>query len=131
MECEKDDDLLILLLVQLAERPQRIALWLNQCLILPEEFEIKEDGTNNGGIELWLRGMRDDRVHCFLANSTGRVTIHTEDSAFAGDIIQSLAMYLGLRELSSEVTFPAEEKKLLNALEHVRGKRNSILKISK
>ncbi|XP_029051059.2 Bardet-Biedl syndrome 2 protein homolog [Osmia bicornis bicornis] len=105
---------------ELAERPQRIALWLNQCLILPEEFEIKEDDTNNGGIELWLRGMRDDTVHCFLANSTGKVTIHTEDSAFAGDIIQSLAMYLGLRELSSEVTFPAEEKKLLNALERVR-----------
>nr|XP_003703550.1 PREDICTED: Bardet-Biedl syndrome 2 protein homolog isoform X2 [Megachile rotundata] len=105
---------------ELAERPQRIALWLNQSLILPEEFEMKEDGIHNGGIELWLRGMRDDKVHCFLVNSAGKITIQTEDSAFAGDVIQSLAMYLGLRELSSEVSFPDEEKRLVDALERVR-----------
>ncbi|XP_043588448.1 Bardet-Biedl syndrome 2 protein homolog isoform X1 [Bombus pyrosoma] len=105
---------------EFAERPQRIALWLNQSLILPEEFEITEDKPNNGGIEMWLRGMRDNKIHCFMANATGKVTIQTEDPTFAGDIIQSLALYLGLRELSSEVSFPAEEKKMLDALEHVK-----------
>lgn len=106
---------------QFAERPQRIALWLNQSLILPEEFEIKEDKPNNGGIEMWLRGMRDNKIHCFMADATGKVTVQTEDSTFAGDIIQSLALYLGLRELSSEVSFPVEEKKMLDALENVKG----------
>lgn len=105
---------------ELAERPQRIALWLNQSLILPEEFEIKEDKPNNGNMEIWLRGMRDNKIHCFMVDATGKLTIQTEDSIFAGDIIQSLALYLGLRELSSEVSFPAEEKKLLNALERVK-----------
>lgn len=70
---------------------------------------------------MWLRGMRDNKIHCFMADATGKVTIRTEDSTFAGDIIQSLAMYLGVRELSSEVTFPAEEKMLLNALERIKG----------
>ncbi|XP_076230796.1 BBSome complex member BBS2 [Calliopsis andreniformis] len=104
-------------IAEFAERPQRIALWLNQSLILPEEFEIKEDGA---GIELWLRGMRDSKIHCFMADTTGKVTIQTEDSTFAGDIIQSLAMYLGVRELSSEVMFPMEEQKLLDALERTK-----------
>ncbi|XP_076681212.1 BBSome complex member BBS2 [Andrena cerasifolii] len=106
--------------VELAERPQRIALWLNQSLVLPEEFEVKEDGPNGGKIEMWLRGMRDNKVHCFMADAAGKVTIQTEDSTFAGDIVQSVAMYLGLRELPSEVTFPAEEKRLLDALERVK-----------
>ncbi|KZC07707.1 PREDICTED: Bardet-Biedl syndrome 2 protein homolog [Dufourea novaeangliae] len=105
---------------EFADRPQRIALWLNQSLILPEELEIKEDGQNSGGIQVWLRGMRDNKIHCFKADTTGRVTIQTEDSTFAGDIIQSLALYLGLRELSSEVSFPEDEKMLLDALERVR-----------
>lgn len=56
-----------------------------------------------------------------MVDATGKLTIQTEDSTFAGDIIQSLALYLGLRELSSEVSFPAEEKKLLDALERVKG----------
>lgn len=72
-------------------------------------------------MEVWLRGMRDNKIHCFMVDATGKLTIQTEDSTFAGDIIQSLALYLGLRELSSEVSFPTEEKKLLNALERVKG----------
>ncbi|KAF3425049.1 hypothetical protein E2986_06059 [Frieseomelitta varia] len=105
---------------EFTERPQRIVLWLNQNLVLPEEFEVKEDKPNNGGIEIWLRGMRDNKIHCFMANSTGKITIQTEDIIFAGDIIQSLSLYLGLRELSSEVSFPVEERKMLDALERVK-----------
>lgn len=52
-----------------------------------------------------------------------KVTIQTDDSTFAGDIIQSLAMYLGVRELNSEATFPAEETRMLDALERVKGTR--------
>lgn len=80
-----------------------------------------ESGTDAGCIEVWLRGMRDDKVHCFKSNNTGKVTIQTEDITFAGDVVQSLAMYLGVRELNSEATFPAEESKMLEALERVKG----------
>lgn len=71
---------------------------------------------------MWLRGMRDDKVHCFKSNAGGKITIQTDDATFAGDIIQSLAMYLGVRELHSEATFPAEEKRMLDALERVKGR---------
>lgn len=107
--------------VDVAERPQRIAIWLNQSLILGEELEVAESGPNPGCIEVWLRGMRDDKLHCFKSNANGKVTIQTDDSTFAGDIIQSLTMYLGVRELSSEAVFPAEESRMLDALERVKG----------
>lgn len=80
-----------------------------------------ENGPDAGRIEVWLRGMRDEKVHCFKSNSSGKVTIQTDDVTFAGDVIQSLAMYLGVRELSSEATFPAEETRMLEALERVKG----------
>ncbi|XP_014469313.1 PREDICTED: Bardet-Biedl syndrome 2 protein homolog isoform X2 [Dinoponera quadriceps] len=106
-----------------AERPQRIAIWLNQSLILGEELEVAESGPKAGCIEVWLRGMRDDKVHCFKSNASGKVTIQTDDPTLAGDVIQSLAMYLGVRELNSEATFPAEESRMLDALERVKGLR--------
>lgn len=70
---------------------------------------------------MWLRGMRDDKAHCFKSSANGKIIIQTDDATFAGDIIQSLAMYLGVRELNSEATFPAEEKRMLDALERVKG----------
>ncbi|XP_067209756.1 Bardet-Biedl syndrome 2 protein homolog [Linepithema humile] len=103
-------------IADVAERPQRIAIWLNQSLILGEELEVVDGGC----IEIWLRGMRDDKVHCFKSNASGKLTIQTDDSTFAGDIIQSLAMYLGVRELNSEATFPKEETRMLEALERVK-----------
>ncbi|XP_043673123.1 Bardet-Biedl syndrome 2 protein homolog isoform X2 [Vespula pensylvanica] len=107
--------------MEVAERAQRIALWLNQSLLLAEEFEVAEEGPNAASIELWLRGLRDNKVHCFTASPSGKITVQTEDSTFAGDIVQSLAMYLGLRELNSESKFPNDESKMLEALERVKG----------
>ncbi|XP_020285539.1 Bardet-Biedl syndrome 2 protein homolog [Pseudomyrmex gracilis] len=104
-----------------AERPQRIAIWLNQSLILGEELEVAENGPDAGNIEVWLRGMRDNKLHCFKSNAAGKLTIQTDDSTLAGDIIQSLAMYLGVRELTSEAVFPEEENRMLEALERVKG----------
>ncbi|KAK2582215.1 hypothetical protein KPH14_004567 [Odynerus spinipes] len=107
--------------IEVAERPQRIALWLNQSLLLAEELEVAEEGPNAASIELWLRGLRDNKVHCFTASPSGKITVQTEDSTFAGDIVQSLAMYLGLRELTSEAKFPNDESKMTVALERVKG----------
>jgi len=86
-----------------------------------EELEVAEGGPNAGCIEVWLRGMRDNKVHCFKSNASGKVIIQTDDATFAGDIIQSLTMYLGVRDLTSEATFPAEENRILDALERVKG----------
>ncbi|XP_024945765.1 Bardet-Biedl syndrome 2 protein homolog [Cephus cinctus] len=114
---------------EVPERPQRIALWLNQNFLLNEELEVPEDGVNAGSIDFWFRGLRDEKLHRFNATVSGRVTINTEDPAFAGDLIQSLASYLGLRELNSEAKFPLEEQRLSEVLERVRGLRETEAKL--
>lgn len=65
--------------------------------------------------------MRDNKIHSLKTNASGKISIQTEDSRLAGDIIQSLAMYLGIQELSSEARFPMEEQKLSSALERIKG----------
>lgn len=108
---------------QIAERAQRIALWLNQSLILSAEIQVMEIGPEAGSLEIWLRGLRDQKIHCIEVDATGRMGLRTEDPSFAGDVIQSLTAYLGLRELSSEAKFPAEEQRMLDALERFKGTR--------
>lgn len=106
---------------EVAERPQRVALWLNQSLLLSDDLEIPEEGPRAGFIELWLRCLRDNQIHCFRASGVGKASLTTEDPAFAGDVVQSLAAYLGIRELNSQARFPKEEAKLAEALERIKG----------
>ncbi|XP_043267546.1 Bardet-Biedl syndrome 2 protein homolog [Venturia canescens] len=108
---------------EIAERPQRVALWLNQSLLLVDDLEIAEEGPKAGLIEIWLRCLRDYSVHCFRSSNAGRASVQTQDPEFAGDVVQSLAGYLGLREMSSEARFPEVERKLTEALEKVKGLR--------
>lgn len=105
---------------EIAERPQRVALWLNQSLLLVDELEIAEDGPKAGLIEVWLRCLRDNSIHCFRSSNAGRASVQTQDPEFAGDVVQSLSGYLGLREMNSEARFPEVERKLTDALEKVK-----------
>lgn len=91
---------------------------MNQSFLLSEEFII----TDESSIDIWFRGMRDNKIHCLQISSTGSAMIQTQDPNLAGDIIQSLAMYLGIQELGSEAKFPVEEQKLSSALERIKGK---------
>ncbi|XP_058788699.1 Bardet-Biedl syndrome 2 protein homolog [Phymastichus coffea] len=106
---------------EIAERAQRVALWLNQSLILSTEIQVVDIGPEAGSLEIWLRGLRDQKVHNLEVDPTGRLSLRTEDPLFAGDVVQSLAVYLGIRELSSEAKFPAEEQRMRDALDKFRG----------
>lgn len=101
-------------------------MWLNQSFLLTKEFDVPDEGPTAGFIEFWLRGMRDSYIHCIRASASGKASLQTEDMNFAGDVIQSLATYLGIQELGSEARFPIEELKLCKALERVKG---AVLKI--
>ncbi|XP_001604585.1 Bardet-Biedl syndrome 2 protein homolog [Nasonia vitripennis] len=107
--------------MEIAERAQRVALWLNQSLILSVEIQVVEIGPEAGSLEIWLRCLRDQKVHCLEVDASGKLTLRTEDPSFAGDVVQSLTAYLGLRELSSEAKFPVEEQRMLDALERFKG----------
>ncbi|KAJ8675989.1 hypothetical protein QAD02_011775 [Eretmocerus hayati] len=106
---------------ELAERAQRVALWLNQSLILSADIQVPEIGPDAGKLELWLRGLRDQKLHCIEVDSSGKLNLRTDDPNFAGDVVQSLAAYLGLRELSSEVNLPKEEQRMIDALDRLKG----------
>ncbi|XP_074109421.1 BBSome complex member BBS2 isoform X2 [Cotesia typhae] len=110
-------------LFEIAERLKRIALWLNQSFLLSKEFDVPDEGPLAAFVEIWLQGMRDNKIHCIRASAVGKASIQTEDMHFAGDIVQSLATYLGIQELGSEARFPVEEQKLCTALERVKGLR--------
>ncbi|XP_014207589.1 Bardet-Biedl syndrome 2 protein homolog [Copidosoma floridanum] len=109
------------LVAEIAERAQRVALWLNQCLVISSDIQVLEIGPEAGSLEIWLRGLRDEKHHCIEVDSSGKLTLRTEDPTFAGDVVQSLASYLGLRELGSEAKFPREEECMLDALHKLKG----------
>ena len=51
--------------------------------------------------------------------SLRKFTIMTDDLDLAGDIIQSLASYLGLEDLSVTASFPQQMKELREIMEKV------------
>lgn len=106
---------------KLSERPQRIALWLNQSLILVNEIHVPETGPDSGRLDIWLFGMRDNKYHNIVCENTGKFVIKTEDVVFAGDAINSVCSYLGIRELKSEANFPQEEERLAEKMEKFTG----------
>lgn len=105
----------------MTERAQRVALWLNQCLVISSDVQVVDVGPEAGSLEIWLRCLRDEKLHCLEVDATGRLTLSTEDLVFAGDVVQSLASYLGLRELNSEAKFPRDEERMIDALDKFRG----------
>ncbi|XP_046748192.1 Bardet-Biedl syndrome 2 protein homolog isoform X2 [Diprion similis] len=117
--------------IEVAERPQRLAIWLGQNLILPEETEVEvaEVGPTAGTLNVCLRGLRDGKLHQLEATSGGRVRLRTKDSTFAGEVVQSLASYLGLGELSAEANFPEDEKLMTEALERLNGLRETEIRL--
>ena len=90
-------------------------------MAISEELEIAIEGPNAGRLDLCLRGLRDNKIHFLSINASGKLTLLTEDPTFAGDIVQSLASYLGILELNSEANFPTEEKRMIDTLERVKG----------
>ena len=49
-----------------------------------------------------------------------QLSIETDDLDLAGDLIQSLASYLGLQDLSVTASFPQQMKELSEVLDKVR-----------
>lgn len=92
-------------------------MWLSQCFILDRPLDL----THSSTVDIWMRGLRDGRLHRFHTDVDGKTKIFTNDITLAADLIQSMAQNLGIRELTAEATFPADEELLANALEKVKG----------
>uniref|UniRef100_A0A3P8X637 Bardet-Biedl syndrome 2 protein homolog n=1 Tax=Cynoglossus semilaevis TaxID=244447 RepID=A0A3P8X637_CYNSE len=94
----------------ISERPQRVVMWLNQNFLLPKGVD-SPDVTFTS-----LRG--GGHLSISMASS-GQITLRTDDVDLAGDLVQSLASFLGIEELSSEADFPEYFEELRTTLTEV------------
>lgn len=82
---------------RITERVQRICIWINQNFLLEEELDLETEETKKLHINLLC--LRDHSFLCMEFGPDGQVKISTHDIRLAGDLIQSLAIYLNLSEL--------------------------------
>lgn len=82
---------------RITERVQRICIWINKNFLLDEEYDLESEETKELHINLLC--LRDHSVLCMDFGADGQVKISTHDIRLAGDLIQSLAVYLNLSDL--------------------------------
>ena len=82
---------------RITERVQRICIWINQNFLLEEELDLDTEETKELHINLMC--LRDQSFLCMDFEADGQVKISTYDIRLAGDLIQSLAVYLNLSDM--------------------------------
>ncbi|XP_029687950.1 BBSome complex member BBS2 [Takifugu rubripes] len=92
------------------DRPQRVVMWLNQNFLLPEGV----DST-----EVTFSSLRGRGLLSISMASSGQVTLRTDDIDLAGDLVQSLASFLAVDDLSAEADFPGYFEELRTTLVEV------------
>jgi len=86
----------------------QIAMWINQNFLMEEHMECK------GGFCINLLCLRTEQELQIDVSSEGTTIIRTMDMALAGDIVQSLAHFLGIHELQvKKNNYIAQNKHLL------------------
>jgi len=89
------------------QRVQRLTMWLNQNFLLTEELE-----GNSTTLDVRFISLRDNSPLHIKTEEGGAMKIGAKNMDLVGDIVQSLATYLGLDDLASTVNFPTEIAKL-------------------
>uniref|UniRef100_A0AAX7VPS6 Bardet-Biedl syndrome 2 protein homolog n=1 Tax=Astatotilapia calliptera TaxID=8154 RepID=A0AAX7VPS6_ASTCA len=92
------------------DRQQRVVMWLNQNFLLPEGEESPD---------VTFSSLRGGGLLSFSMASSGQITIRTDDIDLAGDLIQSLASFLAIEDLSAEADFPTYFEELHTTLTEV------------
>ncbi|XP_034835335.1 BBSome complex member BBS2-like [Maniola hyperantus] len=95
---------------RITERVQRICIWINQNFLLDEEVEL--DNEDMKDLKIGFLCLRDVSCLEMEFSADGQVKFSTPDIRLAGDLIQSLAVYLNLSDLQSSARFPEAEEKL-------------------
>ncbi|CAG4987044.1 unnamed protein product [Colias eurytheme] len=95
---------------KITERVQRICIWLNQNFLLDEELELENEDSKELHVNFLCLRDRSYLGMDFEAN--GQVMFKTGDIRLAGDLIQSLAVFLNLTDLQSTAQFPKAEELL-------------------
>ncbi|CAH8467096.1 unnamed protein product [Schistosoma rodhaini] len=115
------------------ERPQRLAIWLNQNFILESEITVNEQSSlfvvfeelrspnkwistiNNNLNNFVVEQENAKRLLYITMTNKGEITIKTENLELAANLVQSISRHFNITELSSTCDFP----KLFNTLEEL------------
>ncbi|KAJ7383532.1 Bardet-Biedl syndrome 2 protein [Desmophyllum pertusum] len=89
------------------ERVNRVVMWLNQNFLLPEEIESKDTD-----LDMMFLSLRTGNPLAIQMDTSGNVTIKTDDMDLAGDIIQALTSFLGIEDLQTAAEFPDQLEEL-------------------
>ncbi|XP_049876587.1 Bardet-Biedl syndrome 2 protein homolog [Pectinophora gossypiella] len=101
---------------RITERVQRICIWINQNFLLEQEVELQSEEAKE--LHIGFICLRDKSQLDMDFGPDGQVKISTPDIRLAGDLIQSLGIYLNLSDLQSVAQFPEAEKKLREEMEN-------------
>lgn len=82
---------------RITERVQRICIWVNQNFLLEEELDLENEETKE--LQVSLLCLRDHSYLYMDFGADGQVKFSTHDIRLAGDLVQSLAVYLNLGDL--------------------------------
>ncbi|CAH8465347.1 unnamed protein product [Schistosoma rodhaini] len=115
------------------ERPQRLAIWLNQNFILESEITVNEQSSlfvvfeelrspnkwistiNNNLNNFVVEQENAKRLLYITMTNKGEITFKTENLELAANLVQSISRHFNITELSSTCDFP----KLFNTLEEL------------
>ncbi|XP_010594379.1 Bardet-Biedl syndrome 2 protein isoform X4 [Loxodonta africana] len=95
----------------IAERVQRVVIWLSQNFLLPEDSNIQ-----NAPFRVCFTSLRNGGQLYIKVKPSGEITVNTDDIDLAGDIIQSLASFFAIEDLQVEADFPAYFEELRKVL---------------
>lgn len=92
------------------DRPQRVVMWLNQNFLLPEGIDTPD---------VTFSALRGGGLLRISLQTSGEITLRTDDIDLAGDLVQSLASFLAIQDLQAESDFPVYFKELRATLTEV------------
>lgn len=82
---------------RITERVQRLCIWINQNFLLEEEMELQAEEMKELHVSLFC--LRDQSILDVDFFADGLVKFSTNNIRLAGDLVQSLAMYVNLSDL--------------------------------
>ncbi|XP_063366587.1 Bardet-Biedl syndrome 2 protein homolog [Cydia amplana] len=95
---------------KITERIQRICIWINQNFLLDQDIVLEMENMKE--LHMKFICLRDKSHLEMDFEADGNVKFSTPHISLAGDLIQSLAVYLNLTDLQSTAQFPEAEDKL-------------------
>ncbi|XP_077549779.1 BBSome complex member BBS2-like [Haemaphysalis longicornis] len=107
------------------DRPQRVAAWVNQNFLLPEDLHAQDQ------FRVSFVSLREELKPVTIGVlPNGEVSIETDLMEVAADMVQSLSAHLELGELESRASFPKEYEHLQSLMSKVKEHESARLTIS-